>query len=56
MLKIINELLAAGVRKIDEVYNHCKISYINLADSQRPRNINTMDDYREFVNENNDTI
>jgi molybdopterin-guanine dinucleotide biosynthesis protein A len=56
MLKIINELLASGRRKIDEVYNHCKIGYIDLAEDRRPRNINTMADYREFVNENNDTV
>ncbi len=56
MLKTINELLATGVRKIDEVYKHCKISYIDIADSRRLRNINTIDDYREFVHEYNDTI
>jgi len=56
MLNIINELLASGRRKIDEVYNHCKIGYIDLAEDRRPRNINTMADYREFVNENNDTV
>lgn len=55
ILKIMNELLATGVRKIDEVYNHCRISYIDIADSQRPRNINTMADYREFVNEDDDS-
>jgi hypothetical protein len=38
------------------VYNHCKIRYIDLAEARRPANINTMADYREFVNENNDTV
>jgi len=56
MLKAMNKLLASGGRKIDGVYNHCKISYIDLAEDQRPANINTMADYREFVNENNDTV
>lgn len=56
MLAAMNKLLASGKRKIDEVYKHCRISYIDIADSQRPGNINTMADYREFVNENNDTV
>jgi molybdopterin-guanine dinucleotide biosynthesis protein A len=56
MLNIINELLAAGVRKIDEVYNHTRISYIDIAEDCRLRNINTMADYRKFLNENNDNI
>ena len=56
ILRTMNELLASGRRKIDEVYKHCRISYIDIADSRRLRNINTMDDYREFVNENNDTV
>jgi len=52
-LKAMNKLLASGERKIDEVYNHCEISYIDIADSRRPGNINTMADYRKFLNENN---
>ncbi|HIJ67272.1 MAG TPA: NTP transferase domain-containing protein [Planctomycetes bacterium] len=55
MLKTINKLLAAGVRKIDEVYNHCRISYTDISDS-RLRNINTIKDYREFVDQYNDNI
>jgi molybdopterin-guanine dinucleotide biosynthesis protein A len=56
MLKTMDKLLAAGRRKIDEVYNHCEISYIDLAGDRQPKNINTMADYQEFVNENNDTV
>jgi len=56
MLKTINELLATGVRKVDSIYNSCRINYIDIADSRRLRNINTMEDYREFANEFNDNI
>ncbi|RKY11389.1 MAG: hypothetical protein DRP65_04400 [Planctomycetota bacterium] len=51
MLKAVNKLLASGERKIDQVYNHCEISYVDIANSRRPVNINTMADYRKFLNE-----
>ena len=56
ILRAMNELLASGRRKVDEVYKHCKINYIDITDSRKLANINTMADYQEFVNEDNDTV
>jgi molybdopterin-guanine dinucleotide biosynthesis protein A len=56
MLMTMNKLLDSGERKIDEVYKHCRMHYIDMTNSRRLTNINTMDDYRGFVDENNDTV
>jgi molybdopterin-guanine dinucleotide biosynthesis protein A len=56
VLETMKELLASGERKIDEVYKHCRMHYIDMTGHQEFVNINTMDDYREFVGKNNDTV
>jgi molybdopterin-guanine dinucleotide biosynthesis protein A len=55
ILRTMNELLASGRCKIDEVYEHCKINYIDITNGRSLANINTMADYREFVEKNNDS-
>jgi molybdopterin-guanine dinucleotide biosynthesis protein A len=56
VLETMNKLLDSGRRKIDEVYKHCTMHYIDLTNNRSLTNINTMDDYRKFVNEDNDTV
>ena len=47
-LKAINELLSVGKRKIRDVFQHCKVKYINLDLPQNFANINTMAEYNEY--------
>jgi molybdopterin-guanine dinucleotide biosynthesis protein A len=54
ILRTMNELLASGRCKIDEVYEHCKTTYIDITDGRSLGNINTMAAYREFGEKNND--
>jgi molybdopterin-guanine dinucleotide biosynthesis protein A len=56
VLETMNKLLASGRRKIDEVYKQCRMHYIDITNSRSLANINTMADYRKFVNEDNDTV
>ena len=48
MIGAINDLFAAGERKVDRVYDLCKMKYIDLAQDKFLDNINTMQDYQEL--------
>ncbi len=48
LLPVMNDLLAGGERRIDRVYDLCKMKYIDLAQDKFLDNINTMQDYREL--------
>jgi molybdopterin-guanine dinucleotide biosynthesis protein A len=47
-LKAINKVLSAGQRKISDVFQHCKVKYINLDLPGNFANINTMAEYHEY--------
>lgn len=50
MKSVIDELLAAGERKIDRSYDLCKMAFVDIAGG-RLMNINTMQDYRALADE-----
>jgi len=47
-LAAINEVLSSGGRKISDVFNRCRVKYIELDDAQWLKNINTMTEYEEL--------
>ena len=47
-LKAINKVLSTGQRKISDVFQHCKVKYINLDLPRNFANINTMAEYNEY--------
>jgi molybdopterin-guanine dinucleotide biosynthesis protein A len=47
-LAAINEVLASGRRKISDVFNRCRVKYIELNDADWLMNINTMAEYRNI--------
>jgi molybdopterin-guanine dinucleotide biosynthesis protein A len=47
-LAAINEVLASGRRKISDVFDQCKIKYIELGDADGLVNINTMVEYEKY--------
>ncbi|MHC4158028.1 MAG: molybdenum cofactor guanylyltransferase [Planctomycetota bacterium] len=47
-LKAINEVLSVGQRKISDIFQHCKVKYIDLDLPQNFVNINTMAEYHEY--------
>jgi molybdopterin-guanine dinucleotide biosynthesis protein A len=48
-LEAINKVLASGKRKISDVFEHCKVKYINLDLPENFANINTMAEYHEYL-------
>lgn len=49
----MNEALEAGKRKIADVFNLCRVKYIDLDSAEELKNLNTMADYIEFANKYN---
>ncbi|HUW20102.1 MAG TPA: molybdenum cofactor guanylyltransferase [Sedimentisphaerales bacterium] len=45
----IEEALSSGKTRVMEGLEGCKVKYVEVAADERPRNINTMADYREFI-------
>ncbi|MHC4574153.1 MAG: molybdenum cofactor guanylyltransferase [Planctomycetota bacterium] len=45
----IEQALSSGKTRVMEGLEGCKVKYVELGANERPRNINTMADYREFV-------
>jgi len=53
ILDTANELLSSGKRKIDEMFSRCRVRYIDLSDTEQIKNLNTMNDYLEFLERQN---
>jgi molybdopterin-guanine dinucleotide biosynthesis protein A len=53
-LGAIKAALLSGNYRITDALSRCTVKYIDLTDAQRPRNLNTMKDYLEFVGRQND--
>ena len=56
ILATIEDALSSGQRRIIDALSRCRVKYIDLSktDVQQLRNLNTMNDYREFVRKEND--
>ena len=50
-LAAIDESIAAGHYKILEPLERCKVNYVNLPGVEKLKNLNTMNDYLQFVKE-----
>jgi len=55
-LKTIEATLLSGNNRIIDALSSCKVRYIDLTETQRLENINTLDDYRGFVGKENDAV
>ena len=53
ILAAIEGALASGDNKIMNALSACKVKHIDLIEAGQLQNLNTMDDYEEFVNKNN---
>jgi len=53
-LAAIEDALASGQHRVMEALSRCKVKHIDLTDAQQLTNVNTMNDYREFVGKKND--
>ena len=49
IIKAFNEVISAGKNKISEVYKLCKVKYVQIEDTAWLKNINTMQDYQEYL-------
>jgi len=56
ILKAVEAALLSGNNRIIDALSCCKIRYIDLTETQRPGNINTLDDYRRFVGKENNAV
>jgi molybdenum cofactor guanylyltransferase len=45
----LNEAIASGEKKIKDALTRCRINYIEASDPAPFRNINTVDDYEEYI-------
>jgi molybdopterin-guanine dinucleotide biosynthesis protein A len=53
-LPAIDHAMASGNYRITEALGDCKVNYIDLANSQQLKNLNTMKDYQRFIMEKSD--
>lgn len=56
VLDTINKTLDAGKRRVTEALGECKVKYIDLNGVGHITNLNTMNDYSEFVKGSNNVI
>ncbi len=56
MIDPVREIVNAGGRKIDEVFSVCKIKYIEIADAEWYKNLNTMEEYNTYCEDSYDTF
>jgi len=49
MIVSIKEILNAGKHKISDVFKRCNIKYIDISNADWYKNINTMADYKKYV-------
>lgn len=49
MLKAMNKILSDGKKKISEVFKLCRIKYIPVNDADWLKNLNTIEDYEEYI-------
>ncbi len=50
------EVLAAGKRRIIEIFERCKVRFVDLEGRGGVPNINTIEDYEQLTRERNDTV
>jgi molybdopterin-guanine dinucleotide biosynthesis protein A len=50
ILAAVEDALSSGSNRIMDALTSCKVKYIGLTGAQQIKNINTMNDYREFIN------
>ncbi|MBU4198726.1 MAG: molybdenum cofactor guanylyltransferase [Verrucomicrobia bacterium] len=51
VLRVMRDLLTAGERRIRPVFDHCRVKYIEWPDSKRPRNLNTLEEYKAYLHD-----
>ncbi len=56
VIKAVEAALSSGNNRIMDALSCCKVGYIDLTETQRPRNINTLNDYRRFAGRENDAV
>ncbi|MFC1496916.1 molybdenum cofactor guanylyltransferase [Verrucomicrobiota bacterium] len=49
VLKAMQSALLSNERRVGAVLDVCRVKYIDLPEARRPLNLNTMDDYQEYV-------
>ena len=52
-LAAIEKTIASGENQIIAAYKFCKVNYVDLTDTQKLKNLNTMEDYSEFIRKEN---
>ncbi|MHC4725482.1 MAG: molybdenum cofactor guanylyltransferase, partial [Planctomycetota bacterium] len=52
-LVAIEKTIASGKNQIIAAYKFCKVNYVDLTDTQKLKNLNTMEDYSEFIQKEN---
>ena len=53
VLDTANKLLSSGKRRIAEMFSRCRVRYIDLSGTEQIKNLNTMNDYLEFLRREN---
>lgn len=55
-LDAMEQALASGKTRVMDGLDGCRVKYLDLAADEQPKNINTMSDYREFVERDRDAV
>ncbi len=56
VLPAAREAIAAGRRRVDAIYDKCRIRFLELEEGAHLLNINTADDYRTYARKHSDSI
>ena len=54
ILRAMRDVLRRGARKISDVFNVAKVKYLDIEDTTCFENLNTLDDYEDFIEREND--
>lgn len=49
VLSTMKKVLSSGERRVRAIFDHCNVKYVHLSDGKRPRNLNTMEEYRAYI-------
>jgi len=49
VLSAMKKVLSSGEKRVRAIFDHCNVKYVDLPDDKRLKNLNTMEEYREYV-------
>ena len=49
VLRVMKKVLSSGERRVKAVFDHCDVKYVDLPDTERLNNLNTIEEYEAYI-------